>query len=270
MQKPFTSLRDYFVLIAVTWQVAACVSESFIDEEISETSWEIRHDDHDYLFVRTPKPWAEARTICQLQGYDLVTVNKAAEETWLDGRQGALGGGEWWIGYNDIGIENTWSWANGSLSSYNNWRIGEPGATGSSEDCAVDGIAGQWADTDCSRSIPFICERSTVPTSNDGAFTYSRSNTNSAQQNTRNQSVFLYSGMLFTVGTCGVTGASDNDTDTYLRVADPAGNEIAANDDACSGLGSNLSIVVPVSGTYTVRAGCFDSLSCSGTVAYTF
>ncbi|HYO58560.1 lectin-like protein [Archangium sp.] len=240
---------------------------------------------HDYLFVTTLKTWDEAQAYCQLAGgYSLVTINDAAEEMFLQYQEHARGQGllyGWWIGANDRGIEGSWTWVNGT-SSYTNWYPGEPNDAYYREDCATDRFGNpsggfyteQWNDDSCSVPHPFICERDTAPTSNRGSFPYAASNTNSADiytGNTHNYALHLYAGQVFTVGTCGVPGATGSG-DTYLRIRNPSGSEIASNDDASGpcGLLSNISIVVPVTGTYTIVAGCYSSGSCSGTVAFNY
>jgi hypothetical protein len=98
------------------------------------------------------------------------------------------------------------------------------------------------------------------------AFSYSTSNTNSATINTADVYFTLSAGQTITLGTCGVSGASGSG-DTYLRFYNPSGVQVALNDDAC-GVLSNFTYTVPVSGTYLLRAGCFGSSACSGTVGY--
>jgi hypothetical protein len=110
-----------------------------------------------------------------------------------------------------------------------------------------------------------IINSSSPPTS--GTFGYSAANTNSAQQNTTNYSVVLTAGQTLRVGTCTVPGASGSG-DTYLRLYGVSGTQVAANDDSCGTL-SYLSYQATQSGTYQIRAGCFSSNSCSGTVAFT-
>ena len=100
-----------------------------------------------------------------------------------------------------------------------------------------------------------------------GSFSYSASNTNSATQNTINFDILLSAGQTLSIGTCGVPGASGSG-DTFLRLFDPSNNQVAANDDAC-GVLSFLTFVATTTGTFQVRAGCFSSSSCSGTVAFT-
>lgn len=246
-------------------------------EELGVTSQAIAYGGHDYLFVKTPKTWQEAQSLCSINGYKLVTINDANEEAFLATHEANFGLYNWWIGLNDLGSEGFFVW-DGGFSSYSNWYPGEPNNSGN-EDCVADRFADQgsnryseqWNDFPCNSQLAFICERDPEPVSNRGSYSYSASNTSSGTVGTSNQSVYLYAGQLFTVATCGVPGAS-RVGDTYLRVNNPFGQEIAANDDAggACGVGSNISFVVPTSGTYTIRAGCFSSGSCSGTVAYNY
>ncbi|HZI14810.1 MAG TPA: serine protease [Myxococcus sp.] len=100
------------------------------------------------------------------------------------------------------------------------------------------------------------------------SYTYTASNTNSAQQNTVNKVVALTAGQKLTVATCGVTGATFTG-DTYLRLSTTAGAEVASNDDACGGRGSSFSYTAATAGNFEIRAGCYSSGSCGGTVVYT-
>ena len=107
-----------------------------------------------------------------------------------------------------------------------------------------------------------------TPPPTGSSYSYSATNTNSAQQNTVNQSVTINAGQTITLGTCGVTGGSFTG-DTYLRLFGPSATQVAANDDACGGRGSNLSYTATATGTYQIRGGCYSSGSCTGTVAWT-
>ncbi|MCE9673635.1 serine protease [Myxococcus stipitatus] len=112
-----------------------------------------------------------------------------------------------------------------------------------------------------------LCGTTNPPTGGN-SYTFSASNTNSAQMNTVNKTVALTAGQKITLGTCGVTGASVTG-DSYLRFVGPTGSEVASNDDACGGRGSNLSYTATVAGNYEIRAGCYSTGACSGTVAWT-
>ncbi|MFP2911505.1 trypsin-like serine peptidase [Pyxidicoccus sp. 3LFB2] len=98
-------------------------------------------------------------------------------------------------------------------------------------------------------------------------FTFNATNTNSAQQNTTNHNVVLAAGKTLNFGTCTVPGATGTG-DTYLRLYNAAGQQVASNDDAC-GVLSFASFKATTAGTYQIRAGCYSSNTCSGTVAYT-
>jgi hypothetical protein len=100
-----------------------------------------------------------------------------------------------------------------------------------------------------------------------GSFDYSAANTSSATQNTVNVDIPIAAGQTLLIGTCGVPGSSGIG-DTFLRLFDPSGTEVVASDDACGGLLTNFTFTAATTGTFQVRAGCFSSLSCSGTVAF--
>ncbi len=119
--------------------------------------------------------------------------------------------------------------------------------------------AGCFSINSCSGTMAFTIQ---------GSFSYSASNTSSATVNTVNRNVYLRPAQTIALGTCGVAGSSGSG-DTYLRLFDPVNTNVASNDDSC-GLLSNLSYAVPAgaAGTHQIDAGCFSTLSCSGTVAY--
>jgi len=103
---------------------------------------------------------------------------------------------------------------------------------------------------------------------------YVKSRTRSASINVETFRVESYSvtpGQTITVSTCGATvpGASGTG-DTFLRLVNPAGVEVASNNDgggAC-GLLSSLNYTVPAGGggLYSIGAGCNLMLACSGAV----
>ncbi|WP_224240193.1 serine protease [Hyalangium gracile] len=127
--------------------------------------------------------------------------------------------------------------------------------------------AGCYNNTSCGGTVVWdIVDGQPPPTGN--TYTYSATNTNSAQQSTVNQSVTLAAGQKITLGTCGLAGATFTG-DTYLRLYSPANAQVASNDDACSGRGSSLSFTATTAGTYQIRAGCYSNTSCTGTVAWT-
>ncbi|WP_342381348.1 serine protease [Myxococcus stipitatus] len=99
------------------------------------------------------------------------------------------------------------------------------------------------------------------------SFPFTASDTNSAQQNTTNKKITLAANETLTVGTCGLTGAKTSG-DTFMRLFNPAGTSVATNDDECGGRGSKITFRAPTAGEYEVRAGCYSSGSCGGTVVW--
>ncbi|NVJ21282.1 MULTISPECIES: trypsin-like peptidase domain-containing protein [Myxococcus] len=110
-----------------------------------------------------------------------------------------------------------------------------------------------------------LCGTTNPPPTTTFAFT--ATNTANATVNTTDKTVTLAAGQTLQFGTCTLPGASGSG-DTYLRLTNSAGTSVASNDDSCSLL-SFVSYTAPTAGTYTMRAGCYSSNSCSGTVAYT-
>lgn len=94
-------------------------------------------------------------------------------------------------------------------------------------------------------------------------FWYTASNTNSAQQYTVNYTVKLAAGATYTFSTCGSTTE-----DTYLRLKNSSGVQVAENDDAC-GVQSTITYKPATAGTYTIVSGCYGSTSCTARIKVT-
>lgn len=231
-------------------------------------------DGHEYLFYPTRLPWAEARNVCLGQGFDLVTINDAAEDTWLKTQVSA--GLPSYIGFNDRAKEGTWVWADGSQVSYTHWRRYEPNNTSGAEHCAVNNApatssatGGGWNDIPCTEYSAYICERAPLPPGYQ-RFVYSGVETASATQATTDTEVWLEAGQTLELGTCGMPTATSQG-DTFLRLLGPDGLDVSVNDDGCKGSGSYLQYRVPAcgAGRYVIRAGCFGATACTGQLVFT-
>jgi hypothetical protein len=120
--------------------------------------------------------------------------------------------------------------------------------------------AGCYSSTACSGNLAWATSGGT------GSVVYNATSTTSATVGTVNHDLILSAGQVLTVGTCGTPNAY-SPTDTFLRLVNGAGTEVALNDDAC-GVASRMTYTVPADGIYQLRAGCFSSNTCGGTVAY--
>ncbi|XP_078676753.1 apolipoprotein(a)-like isoform X1 [Branchiostoma floridae x Branchiostoma belcheri] len=112
-----------------------------------------------YKFVQVQKSWQEARDDCRSQGAGLVSVDSAAEHTWLQ-TQVDYYQPWWWIGLNDLGTETSFSWSNGNPLTVSYWIVGEPNDSSGNEDCVeMQGSYQQaWNDQSCAQLNYYICE----------------------------------------------------------------------------------------------------------------
>ena len=103
----------------------------------------------EYL-LSSAKSWEDAQTEAKSVGGNLVTINNAAEETWLQQNFGTSE--QLWIGLTDRNTEGMFEWVNGETATYRNWSPGEPndykfsGAFPGGEDYAVMNQGTQWND----------------------------------------------------------------------------------------------------------------------------
>ncbi|NJM62060.1 MAG: hypothetical protein HC849_20605, partial [Oscillatoriales cyanobacterium RU_3_3] len=100
--------------------------------------------DRVYFLTPTATSWQNARAIAQSFGGNLVTVNNAAENSFLTSQFGSQ---RPWIGLNDEAIEGQFQWVNGEPVIFTNWASGEPNNFGSAgEDFAELSSNGRWND----------------------------------------------------------------------------------------------------------------------------
>ena len=64
-----------------------------------------------------------------------------------------------WIGLNDLGLESSFKWSDGSPVQYTNYAFREPNDFFKQEDCVeMHRFSGTWNDNHCSRRSPYICK----------------------------------------------------------------------------------------------------------------
>ncbi len=116
------------------------------------------YDAHAYMFCDAGDDWDAARAACLAYGYELVTIDDAAENTWVVVTATTYAGGKWWIGLNDRSVEGTYAWSGGTAVSYTNWSSAEPSGHGPSDCANVKMSNGSWSDHSCSSSLKYVCE----------------------------------------------------------------------------------------------------------------
>jgi hypothetical protein len=110
---------------------------------------------HQY-FLTDVLSWQEAQAVAGANGGNLVTINDAAENTWLVNTFINSQVDFFWIGINDVTVEGKFEWMSGEPVNYTNWALGEPNnnpANGGEDFGTLNGPAnpfnrpvGTWSD----------------------------------------------------------------------------------------------------------------------------
>ena len=101
---------------------------------------------HSY-YLLTNNNWTGSQAEAVTLGGDLVTINDASENVWVNSTFSNFGDTprSLWIGFNDVASEGNWVWASGETVSYTNWWSGQPDNV-NNEDYAYMGQNGGWGD----------------------------------------------------------------------------------------------------------------------------
>ena len=64
-----------------------------------------------------------------------------------------------WIGLNDLGLESSFKWSDGSPVQYTIYGPGEPNDLYKQEDCVeMHRFSATWNDNHCNKQNPYICK----------------------------------------------------------------------------------------------------------------
>ncbi len=131
----------------------------------------------EYVYCRTNRTWANARTTCQgiAAGWDLAVVSDNTENTTIYNMWSAdgLSGGSMFLGMSDTTADGNaascWQWIDATVAktaggcgtaAFANWGTGEPNNGNPGQGCGSywNGVPYQWDDIACGSTIPFTCE----------------------------------------------------------------------------------------------------------------
>uniref|UniRef100_A0A672HWD3 C-type lectin domain-containing protein n=1 Tax=Salarias fasciatus TaxID=181472 RepID=A0A672HWD3_SALFA len=101
--------------------------------------------------IEEKKKWKDAQSYCRINYTDLAMIENDQENQKV---LSLITGHEVWIGL----YREPWMWSDGSNSSFQNWRTGEPDNEGYSQSCAAEYPDHDWDDSPCQSEIPFICQ----------------------------------------------------------------------------------------------------------------
>ncbi|MFK8184701.1 MAG: lectin-like protein [Phormidesmis sp.] len=125
---------------------------------IGDTRSIVQRKDKYYLLTQETTSWEAAQAQAKQVGGNLVTINDAAEDVWL---QRTFGAAEmFWMGLSDRAQEGVFTWASGETTDYLNWAYGEPNDYGGTQDYGAINFGGhlQWDDEHASRQLRGIIE----------------------------------------------------------------------------------------------------------------
>ncbi|XP_066135196.1 macrophage mannose receptor 1 [Saccopteryx bilineata] len=126
------------------------------DSELS--AWIPFHGDCYYIESSYTRNWGQASLECLRMDSSLVSIESAAESSFLSYRVEPLQGKtNFWIGL-FRNVEGKWLWINQNPVSYVNWNSGEP--SGERNECvALVASSGLWNNIHCSSYKGYICKR---------------------------------------------------------------------------------------------------------------
>jgi hypothetical protein len=210
------------------------------------------YNGHKYLLTSTAKTWEQAQQEAQQYGGNLVTINDATEEQWL---QSTFGTSEsFWIGLTDKVSEGNFVWINGEPVTYTNWYPNEPNDSLGNEDYTHMNVAGKWNDHNSTAVFRGLIEIPSTP----GQFTLTRTG------DLANSLTVNYS----------VSGAATNGTDynaltgfaTFAAGSSSALVNINPIDDPVYELNETVTLTLATNGNYNIT----NSNSATVTILQTF
>ena len=101
------------------------------------------YNGHTYL-LSDVGTWEQAQIQAQQLGGNLVTLNDAAEETWI--RNTFSNTERLWTGFSDVVTEGEWQWVSGEAVTYTNWAPNEPNNDGGGQDFGSINYKNRWDD----------------------------------------------------------------------------------------------------------------------------
>lgn len=110
-----------------------------------------------YWFCPGPLNRFAARDFCLDHGADLTSIDGLPEDSFV--RSNLTGSLDWFIGLEDLAVEGTWEWSDGSPTVYFAWAPGEPNNL-DNENCVELALEDSynWNDTNCENIQSFVCE----------------------------------------------------------------------------------------------------------------
>ncbi|XP_078147993.1 C-type mannose receptor 2-like [Centroberyx gerrardi] len=106
-----------------------------------------------YVFYSGKWNWVKGQDICRRKHTDLARVRNGHENAAINN---LVGSNKAWIGL----FKDSWTWSDGSGTSFRYWLTGSPDNYFGNEKCAVVAMSlhGRWDDAPCDHKAPFVCQ----------------------------------------------------------------------------------------------------------------
>jgi gliding motility-associated-like protein len=167
---------------------------------------------HYYYLTETSYTWTVADAYAKSIDAYLVTINDAAEQSFITSNAGAISGGSYSIGCYRNSVAptftdpsgNGWAWTNGETTTYSNWAGGEPNSTAELYGrCRFFGGIWGWLDvTNSAVRAVFESNKPLVNTNLIPQINWSTGNTGVSLSYTATTATKIYATATDGVGTC--------------------------------------------------------------------
>ncbi|XP_072018635.1 uncharacterized protein [Amphiura filiformis] len=119
--------------------------------------WSTHGDYCYYVSSEEAVTFGDAQTACLGKNAMLTSIHDQDEQEFISDLV-AAGSGHKWIGLNDIDVEGTFTWIDGTQVGFVFWNDGEPNNSRNEEDCTEFNQGGSWNDQACTDKNEFICK----------------------------------------------------------------------------------------------------------------
>ncbi|XP_061907918.1 galactose-specific lectin nattectin-like [Entelurus aequoreus] len=168
------ALRVFFLLCGICGLMTGGSADAVVKVPSCPKDY-TRVDDRCFIFIHSERTFADAQLACEALGANLASVNSAVENAVILELINIAKGDRLeptWIGFNDIVVDGTFEWTDGTTPSFTNFRGADPSDNGpldcvviNEDDDAPSGGAPAvvfWDAVDCTEEHFFVCAKCPV------------------------------------------------------------------------------------------------------------
>ncbi|XP_072037170.1 uncharacterized protein [Amphiura filiformis] len=126
----------------------------------------VASEDNCYFVSDGKLDYQQASYRCREKGANLTSILSMKEQHFHAALLTVLAKDDVWIGFDDLDMENNFSWTDGYEASFTYWAPDEPNDDNVGEDCThlvISGSSsGKWNDEGCGSTLKYICKKPKV------------------------------------------------------------------------------------------------------------